>query len=485
MCRKMFFVVCVVLVFILAAGVPAGAAVSIEVENFGFELPGTVKQHCWDGERPEGGVFADVPGWTDGDATSNDSGVETGYTTAAEGSWTGFLMGGDTSVYNLTNFLIGSGDEFELAVNARNNWVATDFKISLYYDDNGQRVTLASYTGSVTDGLLTDPSTLFSLTFSADTVPACFDHAIGIELDNVTTASASWVGFDDVQLTLISPLYRAQSPYPAHKSSYDGTSVTLTWAAGPDLPSADNYHVYFSDNWADVNSAATAADKDLTSDTSYDVSELVLGKTYYWRIDAISGSNTYRGNIWSFNTVPSIAYNPDPDMDSRYVPVDATLTWQAGHGAAMGHVVFFGDNFDDVNNAPIGTSGSAPFMAYLSNPADVDWALEEADLIIETEKTYYWRIDEVESTSPQVIHKGTVWSFTTVPIVGLGSITREVWENITGTAITDLTGNPDYPDNPSFTDYLPLFDTPRDWADNYGTRVHGWLYVETTGDYTF
>lgn len=71
MCRKLMYSVYAVLILILTASVPAGADVSIEVENFSFELPGTVKQHCWDGERPEGGVFADVPGWTDGSLTSN------------------------------------------------------------------------------------------------------------------------------------------------------------------------------------------------------------------------------------------------------------------------------------------------------------------------------------------------------------------------------------------------------------------------------
>jgi regulation of enolase protein 1 (concanavalin A-like superfamily) len=485
MCKKSIYLVYTALALILAVGTPAGAAVSIEVENFSFELPGVIKQHCWDGERPEGGAIRDVPGWTDGPATSNDSGVETGYTTAAEGSWTGFMMSNDPNVYNLTNFLIGSGDVFELAVNARNNWIATNFKISLYYDDNGRRVTLGTYSAPVTEGLLTDPSTLFILTVSADTVPACYDHQIGIEFDNNTSANSTWVGFDNVQLTLTNPLMRAQNPSPAHKSSYDGTSVTLTWVAGPDLPSADNYHVYISDNWADVNSSVPAADKGLTSTTSYDVSELILGKSYYWRIDTISGENTYRGNIWSFNTISLTAYNPVPDTDSNYVPVDATLTWEAGHGAAKGHVIFFGDNFDDVNNITPRIAGAPPFRVFSRTPADVNWAPAEAGLNLETSKTYYWRVDEVESLAPLTIHKGTVWSFTTVPVVGLGSITREVWENITGTAITDLTGNPNYPDNPSSTDYLPLFDTPRDRADNYGTRVHGWLYVETTGNYTF
>ena len=265
----------------------------------------------------------------------------------------------------------------------------------------------------------------------------------------------------------------------------EGTSGTLTWTPGHDAVGVNNYHVYFSDVLDDVNNGASAADKGLTTTTNYDITDLVPGVMYYWRIDTVIGANTYTGNIWSFTVVPLTAYNPDPDTGSSHVSVEPVLTWTAGSAAVEGHVVFFGEDFDSVNNAPVGISGSAPFMEYLSNPDDTDWSPVEAGLELETSKTYYWRIDEVESTTPMTIYQGEVWSFTTVPIAGLGSITREVWENITGTDITDLTGNPNYPDNPSFTDYLPLFDTPRDWADNYGTRVHGWLYIETTGNYTF
>jgi hypothetical protein len=66
-----------------------------------------------------------------------------------------------------------------------------------------------------------------------------------------------------------------------------------------------------------------------------------------------------------------------------------------------------------------------------------------------------------------------------------GQIMREVWWNIGGTLTTDLTNNAAYPDNPSFGELITSFEAPTDIADNYGQRIHGYLYPTTSGDYTF
>ena len=68
---------------------------------------------------------------------------------------------------------------------------------------------------------------------------------------------------------------------------------------------------------------------------------------------------------------------------------------------------------------------------------------------------------------------------------GTGTIMREVWSDIGGTNVSDLTGNANFPDNPTFGDELTLFETPTDFADNFGSRVYGWLHPATSGDYTF
>ena len=245
----------------------------------------------------------------------------------------------------MTNFLIGQGDVFQLQVDARITGRPRILDISLYYDNNGKRTTVATNNVAVTSTMQT-----FSLTFTADTVPACYGHEIGIEFDNTTTASSSWDGFDNVRLNVTSNLYRAMNPYPAHKGFYGGTSITLTWTPGTDLPTspAPTYKVYIHQDKAKVDSNDAAAYKGTRDVNNCYVSGIVQGQTYYWRIDTISGANTYRGSTWKFTTIPQIAYNPDPATGAIKVPVgpiisgqiSPVLSWQAGTGAVKGHVVY-------------------------------------------------------------------------------------------------------------------------------------------------
>jgi len=69
---------------------------------------------------------------------------------------------------------------------------------------------------------------------------------------------------------------------------------------------------------------------------------------------------------------------------------------------------------------------------------------------------------------------------------GTGTIMREVWEGIDGVQVEDLTGNTNYPDNPTWADELTSLEAPEpDLGSNFGSRLHGWLHPETSGDYTF
>ncbi|MEM9235332.1 MAG: PA14 domain-containing protein, partial [Verrucomicrobiota bacterium] len=66
-----------------------------------------------------------------------------------------------------------------------------------------------------------------------------------------------------------------------------------------------------------------------------------------------------------------------------------------------------------------------------------------------------------------------------------GSISRHTWNGISGVAISDLTADPDYPDSPDATTTDSSFHAPVDTADNFGTRMFGWVHAPVTGDYTF
>jgi len=66
------------------------------------------------------------------------------------------------------------------------------------------------------------------------------------------------------------------------------------------------------------------------------------------------------------------------------------------------------------------------------------------------------------------------------------SILREVWLNIAGTAVSDLTNDPRYTNSPDQTNLLTtFFESPTDIAENYGQRVHGYIVPPVTGNYTF
>jgi len=66
------------------------------------------------------------------------------------------------------------------------------------------------------------------------------------------------------------------------------------------------------------------------------------------------------------------------------------------------HSVYFGDNPDDVANA----AGAAPQAAATYDPG-----------VLESGKTYYWRVDELDGA---VTHTGDIWSFTTIPEIPIG-----------------------------------------------------------------
>jgi alpha-glucosidase len=68
---------------------------------------------------------------------------------------------------------------------------------------------------------------------------------------------------------------------------------------------------------------------------------------------------------------------------------------------------------------------------------------------------------------------------------GDGSILREVWYNIQGTEVFNLTDNARYPDHPDERGLLSSFEAPVNVADNYGSRIIGYVHPPVTGNYTF
>ena len=68
---------------------------------------------------------------------------------------------------------------------------------------------------------------------------------------------------------------------------------------------------------------------------------------------------------------------------------------------------------------------------------------------------------------------------------GLGNLTYQYWDNISGTSVTDLTSNSNYPNSPSGTFLISKAEAPTNFLDNYGARMSGYIVPRTTGTYYF
>ena len=193
----------------------------------------------------------------------------------------------------------------------------------------------------------------------------------------------------------------ASSPTPADGAILADTWVSLSWRAGD---GADSQDVYFGENLNDIDNGAGDTFRGNQTATFFIVGfpgfpypdGLITGKTYYWRIDGIEsdGTTKHKGDVWSFTVPPKTAYLPDPADNAQSVDPEPVLKWTAGFGSKL-HYVYFGDNFDDVNNA----AGGLPQGTLSYTPGTLTMA-----------KTYYWRVDEFDIVET---HKGNVWSFTT------------------------------------------------------------------------
>ena len=91
------------------------------------------------------------------------------------------------------------------------------------------------------------------------------------------------------------------------------------------------------------------------------------------------------------------------------IPQDVTLLWSAGEKAAA-HAIYFGEDANAVASAtpdsPDVYKGEQAVDATSFSPGSLEW-----------NKTYYWRIDEVNDASAESPWKGSVWSFTTADFI--------------------------------------------------------------------
>ena len=211
-----------------------------------------------------------------------------------------------------------------------------------------------------------------------------------------------------VEIARLAARHEAFGPDPSNRAMHPDTWVTLSWKPGAFAVSHD---VYMGENFDDVNDGTGDTFRgNQGTDVLFYIAGfpgyaypdgLVPGTTYYWRIDEVNDADPnspWKGDVWSFSIPPKTAYFPNPADGAEFVDLDVQLKWTAGFGTKL-HYIVFGEDFDKVSNAamgvPTGTTNYKPGPLILA-------------------KTYYWRVDEFDGIAT---YKGEVWSFTTLGAV--------------------------------------------------------------------
>jgi hypothetical protein len=316
---------------------------------------------------------------------------------------------GEKLFLNAVNYMLGGGRPKATNPDPANgavvedtwvtlNWTPGDFAVShdVYLGNNFDEVNNAAPDSNTFRGNQT--STFFVAGFPG------FPYPDGLvpgttyywRIDEVNDAdpNSPWKG--DVWSFSI-PSKKAYDPNPANGTESVAVTAKLTWTAGFD---AKLHTVYFGDDFDTVANATGGLPQ---GTTTYTPSGLEMAKTYYWRVDEFDGTDTYKGDVWSFTTQGAVG-GPNPANGAVDVKPTTLLTWTAGAIAAS-HEVYFGTDPNAVKNA----TKTSP--AYKGPKALGDESYDPGKLQLET--SYYWRIDEVNAANPDGPWKGNVWSFTT------------------------------------------------------------------------
>ncbi|MDP6637089.1 MAG: lamin tail domain-containing protein [Phycisphaerae bacterium] len=125
---------------------------------------------------------------------------------------------------------------------------------------------------------------------------------------------------------------------------------------------------------------------------------------------------------------------------------------------------------------------SATILSAVLAPDNVTVTLGTSEL--QSAQSYLLTVNNVDTLFGGVMPADLQESFT-FHLEGSGTILREWWTGIGGNEISLLTGNANYPDNPTGSEELTIFEGPTQFADSYGTRMRGYVHPPTTGNYVF
>ncbi|MFH6602414.1 Ig-like domain-containing protein [Maribacter algicola] len=151
----------------------------------------------------------------------------------------------------------------------------------------------------------------------------------------------------------------------------------------------------------------------------------------------------------------------------------------------------------DPSSLTVSEGGSALLTATVSpsgaSDGSVSWSTSDASVATVDGSGLVTGVSEGTATVTVTTVDGgfTAQSAVTVtapnpdPCTASGTILMERYDGIPGSSIANLTGAPSYPDSPTLSAELSLFEIESNQGDDYGVRVRGYLCAPETGTYYF
>jgi hypothetical protein len=391
------------------------------------------------------------------------------YINAVTGTWQGMIAESRDQGDHYGIWVTDAGNWMGGGWNNQGSKVPTKIWVHVAYVQNGANGTATTYVNGVADwtGGTRNGTGLGDFWIGGAQLPVGEGpphEVFGGLIDDVRVYNHALTAAE--VKAFIPPKLKAYNPQPT-----DGaTGVTiglLQWTKGD---TARFHNVYLGTS-PELTQANRVTPPMWTQPMYYYPGVLESGVTYYWRVDEVEADNKtiHTGKVWSFTTMPLTAYAPSPADGSMGTAQAPALSWTPGQNAVESHV-YFGDSQAAVKeSAPETDRGVIDGTSFYAG-------------LLRAGTTYYWRVDGLDAY--KATKAGKVWSFTTGDPVE-GKVLREWWTMIDGTNVSDLTADPRYPSSPTGSELMTSLEGPTNWADNYGSRLSGWLVPATSGEYIF
>jgi Chitobiase/beta-hexosaminidase C-terminal domain/PA14 domain len=248
-----------------------------------------------------------------------------------------------------------------------------------------------------------------------------------------------------------------------------------TFFVVPNVPSPGwsefgvNMQGYRCVRWRDPNGNGLVAELEFWRN-GVKITGTTFGTAGSWQDNGRTYPQALDGNTSTYFEGPRAGSLPYIGIDSNSAPAAADPNFTPAPGAYQGGQLVYITSATPGASIRYTTDGSTPSSTtgtVYGGPLSIGSATTLKAIAYKAGMS-----NSTITTGAYTINNGTS---------GMGFISREVWTGTGGTSVASIPlGTP-----PSLTDTLPSFEAPVNWADNYGTRLRGYLTPPATGNYTF